>query len=481
MMKSIASRSLMLAGTVALLQFDGALASSDIPEFPKNRYTPWNELNWVVQNDARFLMYTPETWNTFLTSPLERMSYEQVADFLGLTNAEYFSQWETINSALQNIAIDSRTWDCWINHYIGNDWDDLVTKHNVSWAFEELGWTKETWKSSNPADWPETEQKAFSQLTPAEARAAERICCPAAIWDGYPLDEWDFTSQGISTTQLSIESRFLTDSPTRAPITAPTRDPTGSPTTLSPTVAATIAATSTPTMTPTKHPTTPPVTSPTMPPTLDPTANPTQDPTSAPTFTPTASPTTFAPTKEPSSSPTKSPTEEPTKGPTQTPTLSPTKFPTVSPTLSPTREIIRCIANFTVVVRTDKYPRETSWTLTETTSLKVVAENEKYTRPFEAHQETTCIQYDTCYVFTISDAWDDGMCCENGHGSYAGYIEYPTTDRLIPIPGLNGGAFESHVSHMFCLNSNGDLEEGPGLGGEISNAGIQFSRHNGWR
>ena len=230
MTKSIASRSLILAGALTLLQFDTALSSSDIPEFPKNRYTPWNELNWVVQNDARFLMYTPETWNTFLTGPLERMSYEQVADYLGLTNAEYFSQWETINSALQNIAIDSRTWDCWINHYIGNEWDDLVTKHNVSWAFEELGWTEETWKSSNPADWPESEQKTFDQLTPAEASAAERICCPAAIWDGFPLNEWDFNAQGISTTQLKIESRFSTDSPTKTPTNAPTRGPTGSPT-----------------------------------------------------------------------------------------------------------------------------------------------------------------------------------------------------------------------------------------------------------
>ena len=57
--------------------------------------------------------------------------------------------------------------------------------------------------------------------------------------------------------------------------------------------------------------------------------------------------------------------------------------------------------------------------------------------------------------------WDDGICCDNGQGSYAGFIQYPgsSSEEPIPIPGLNGGAFETKERHTFCLDGNGDLVE----------------------
>lgn len=88
-----------------------------------------------------------------------------------------------------------------------------------------------------------------------------------------------------------------------------------------------------------------------------------------------------------------------------------------------------------------------------------------------------CIQRNTCYLFEIKDKWDDGICCQNGQGSYAGYIEYPnSSEEKLSIPGLNGGAFETSQQHKFCLDRNGDLVEEEGLGNAI---GVQFNGRNG--
>ena len=134
---------------------------------------------------------------------------------MGLADANNSDNWRRINVALQNIAIDSKTWDCWINHYVGNSWAELRDEHSVAWAFEALGWSESTWKSPNREDWPETEQKTFGELSPAETRAAERICCPAEIWNGLPLTQWGYSNDGISITELEFETKYIVRSSIR--------------------------------------------------------------------------------------------------------------------------------------------------------------------------------------------------------------------------------------------------------------------------
>ena len=117
-----------------------------------------------------------------------------------------------------------------------------------------------------------------------------------------------------------------------------------------------------------------------------------------------------------------------------------------------------CPANFTLVVLTDKYPKETTWILKVATENELVAKSRGYNNDFETHHDTMCLQYDKCYIFEIRDKWDDGICCENGQGSYAGFIEYPNSaEEPLPIPGFNGGAFETKERHKFCLDGNGRL------------------------
>ena len=131
----------------------------------------------------------------------------------------------------------------------------------------------------------------------------------------------------------------------------------------------------------------------------------------------------------------------------------------------------KCNTNFTLVLVTDKYPKETTWTLTLESIDMVIGEGSGYKNDFETHEEDVCIGPNACYMFEIKDKWDDGICCGNGQGSYSGYIE-KTGMESISIPGLSGGAFESSRKHKFCLDENGDLVEGEGLGSAI---GVRFN------
>jgi len=136
-----------------------------------------------------------------------------------------------------------------------------------------------------------------------------------------------------------------------------------------------------------------------------------------------------------------------------------------------------CPANFTLVLFTDKYPKETTWTLSMISSDRLVAEGFGYKNDLETHEETMCINFDRCYMFEIKDKWDDGICCDNGQGSYAGFIDYlDSVDEPLPIPGLNGGAFETIQRHKFCLDVNGELIEEEGLGNAI---GVRFNGRHG--
>ena len=139
------------------------------------------------------------------------------------------------------------------------------------------------------------------------------------------------------------------------------------------------------------------------------------------------------------------------------PSLKPSDLPSGSPT------IFVCKVNFTLVLLTDKYPIETSWSLTNIFTSEVVGEGSGYQNDNEEHVELVCLFYNNCYVFEILDKWDDGICCGNGPGSYAGFLTYEDESAInLPIPGLNGGAFTDSERHRFCLDEDGILVEGLG-------------------
>ena len=75
---------------------------------------------------------------------------------------------------------------------------------------------------------------------------------------------------------------------------------------------------------------------------------------------------------------------------------------------------------------------------------------------------TECLDGDGCYDFVINDEWDDGMCCQQGYGSYSflvngtllgGKFGTNCLKQMVSIKQSNGRncfPFESSPSRSFA-------------------------------
>lgn len=170
--------------------------------------------------------------------------------------------------------------------------------------------------------------------------------------------------------------------------------------------------------------------------------------------------------------PTDVPTDAPTPRPTRPPTRSPTRRPTRVPTRRPTavrrddRDDAECGAdgNAALVrlsVLTDSYASESSWTLSAAdddddvppvASRAVLEANAR-------NDDAVCLPTGRCYVFALSDAYGDGICCRFGKGEYEGRrarrrdADNDDDDELL----FSGdGDFEDRAVERFCLADDGD-------------------------
>lgn len=101
----------------------------------------------------------------------------------------------------------------------------------------------------------------------------------------------------------------------------------------------------------------------------------------------------------------------------------------------------------TLVLNTDDYGAETTWTLTQSGG-GVVATGGPYTTGLNEHiVEDICVQTGLCYTFTISDDESDGICCDYGVGSYS-------LGDANAISIVTGGEFGASESTQFCVPSS---------------------------
>merc|ERR1712003_500024 len=137
-------------------------------------------------------------------------------------------------------------------------------------------------------------------------------------------------------------------------------------------------------------------------------------PTTAPVTNPTAPPTT-APVTNPTASPTTAPVTNPTAPPTTAPVTPPTTSPVSSPGFCET---------LLISLTTDELGSETSFELVDDMSGKVRFAGGVYPSSVTL-EESTCLT-NGVYIFTISDSYGDGMCCDHGNGSYKLTLEGET-------------------------------------------------------
>jgi hypothetical protein len=117
-------------------------------------------------------------------------------------------------------------------------------------------------------------------------------------------------------------------------------------------------------------------------------------------------------------------------------------------------DIVKNYANNTVnfTLQTDRYGTETTWKLTNSAGT-VLYEGGPYTdseetSPLPAPIKTSFnLTSNDCYIFTITDTEEDGICCDYGNGSYT--ITIPTGEII-----ATGGEFGAGESKSFRIGSS---------------------------
>eukprot|EP00547_Thalassionema_nitzschioides_P001440 CAMPEP_0194203414 /NCGR_PEP_ID=MMETSP0156-20130528/3196_1 /TAXON_ID=33649 /ORGANISM="Thalassionema nitzschioides, Strain L26-B" /LENGTH=523 /DNA_ID=CAMNT_0038929161 /DNA_START=86 /DNA_END=1653 /DNA_ORIENTATION=+ len=112
-----------------------------------------------------------------------------------------------------------------------------------------------------------------------------------------------------------------------------------------------------------------------------------------------------------------------------------TAAPTAAPTPCPSGSALK------VTINTDNYPGETTWNLVNGCTSQEQAQGGPYTNANSQYVTDVCIPSGAEYVFTINDAYGDGVCCGYGTGDYT--VEY---DGSVVA---SGGQFASSESTKF--------------------------------
>jgi len=122
---------------------------------------------------------------------------------------------------------------------------------------------------------------------------------------------------------------------------------------------------------------------------------------------------------------------------------------TPSPTISavPTSAPTPCSSDsvgISVMVKTDDYPEETSWVLQHDDGTVV---EEVFVGEYEdretVHNHFMCLSSSSsCFKFTISDSYGDGICCSYGGGMYEIHVDGELK--------ASGGEFGSSKTESFC-------------------------------
>lgn len=106
----------------------------------------------------------------------------------------------------------------------------------------------------------------------------------------------------------------------------------------------------------------------------------------------------------------------------------------------------------TLIINADEYPDETTWELLDDAE-NVVASGGPYD-PSQAEttiEEVLCVDPNACYEFVIYDAYDDGICCQYGNGSYA----MEDGDGITIF--ASDGQFGTSETTAFCLGTECNL------------------------
>jgi len=159
-------------------------------EYPKIRFTPYDELTAVQQDSASGIGYTKETWNTPGSYDLEWNPW-----WYQINTDYYYVQESFVENALAlgfpNQDDENDQWDCWSTHY-NYEWKDIL-EYKLDEALGVLGWNEALW-TSDPPQTPPSNDLSYEELSNAEKTAAGVFCYTKSLWDGDELSSFALDS-----------------------------------------------------------------------------------------------------------------------------------------------------------------------------------------------------------------------------------------------------------------------------------------------
>ncbi|MBL6444978.1 M4 family metallopeptidase [Fulvivirga sp. 29W222] len=125
--------------------------------------------------------------------------------------------------------------------------------------------------------------------------------------------------------------------------------------------------------------------------------------------------------------------------------------------------------NITLSLTFDNYPKETSWTLINSSGSTVASGGTYDSQPKGSTIIETFNLVAGDYTFTINDAYGDGICCSYGNGSYT------LTDNGAGATIASGGSFGSSESVNICVEGGAVDTQAPTAPGSLAASNISVS------
>ena len=72
---------------------------------------------------------------------------------------------------------------------------------------------------------------------------------------------------------------------------------------------------------------------------------------------------------------------------------------------------------YNIGIITDNYGDEVSWEIINQNNIEIASGNNLTSNSLNEYE--ICLEYDSCYIFTIYDSYNDGICCDFGNGFFS--------------------------------------------------------------
>lgn len=156
--------------------WDGGYTLHDMPGqpilYPYFRFQPWSYLTPQEKALATIVGWEDSTWDTPVSADVTDSAFDDLP--------------EEARQAAMELGFYQEQYDCWINHYFGYSWEELVD-YDMATYFETLGFTQDLFETQGR---PESYDLDWRDLSDDQKAAADELCFTEDIWNQIQVILW---------------------------------------------------------------------------------------------------------------------------------------------------------------------------------------------------------------------------------------------------------------------------------------------------